>query len=627
VDGAIGGRRRRALLWLVLVLVLVWMAVSALSVGQVALDLRDARTSLVEAESDLRASDFSSAREEFESAAQLADRSSSRLDAGYLQPWRALPVVSENLEAVSALSDATRDVGRAARDLLGVVTTVVSDDRGTDGGGIPIDYLRTLAPPTRHLADQLASSTEQVVGSGHPRLVGAVADARASYLDVATPAVEQVGIGADLTEVMPTFLGDDGPRTYLVGAAALSELRGSGGLLGSYSILTADEGRLDFTDFGDIEDLERDVASPDVAAPSDEYDERYRRLGGLRFWRNANLSTDFPWSAEVLLALWEADDRPPLDGVIVADPITFQRIVERSGAIEVPGVTTLTPDNVLDFVGLEAYAAFEDHVERKQVLGAVATAAFARAFALIEGDDLPAAIDVVSALTRGGNLRVYSRVPEVQAALARAGVAGEIGDDAGEFGAVVVNNVAANKVDVFTDRTIEHHVELLAEGVTAASVSAAFANRAPTEGVPRYVIGPWTESIEAGDNLSAVTFLCGIGCDVVGGPDNATSRGSERGHPATDVRVHVPAGEAREVTFDTRTRGGWEDTDGVAELVVRHRSQPVIAATELRIVVSVPEGFTVTDMPEDAEVRDDEVVWSTDEPPSTLELLYRFAPS
>src|SRR5690606_16939145 len=98
----------------------------------------------------------------------------------------------------------------------------------------------------------------------------------------AGPVVEQAQVGAELTAVLPTFLGGDEPRSYLVGAAALSELRGSGGLLGSFSILTADDGHLSFDDFADIDVIERTSEDPDVAAPDEEYAARYRSLGGLR---------------------------------------------------------------------------------------------------------------------------------------------------------------------------------------------------------------------------------------------------------------------------------------------------------------------------------------------------------
>ena len=52
----------------------------------------------------------------------------------------------------------------------------------------------------------------------------------------------QLHAGSLILDGLPSFLGADGPRRYLFGASNPAELRGTGGLIGAYAILTMDRG-------------------------------------------------------------------------------------------------------------------------------------------------------------------------------------------------------------------------------------------------------------------------------------------------------------------------------------------------------------------------------------------------
>jgi hypothetical protein len=49
---------------------------------------------------------------------------------------------------------------------------------------------------------------------------------------------------AALAEALPRFLGADGERRYFFGASTPSELRGTGGYIGDYSVLTVRDGKI-----------------------------------------------------------------------------------------------------------------------------------------------------------------------------------------------------------------------------------------------------------------------------------------------------------------------------------------------------------------------------------------------
>ena len=84
-----------------------------------------------------------------------------------------------------------------------------------------------------------------------------MASARSDALAELAKLHRQLHAGSLILDRLPSFLGADGPRRYVFGASNPAELRGTGGLIGAYAILTIDHGRLSFSDFRPIQSLPR----------------------------------------------------------------------------------------------------------------------------------------------------------------------------------------------------------------------------------------------------------------------------------------------------------------------------------------------------------------------------------
>lgn len=619
---------RRSILWLLTgllgVAVLTLWAVGAASTAYRAYeDLDAARRDAVQAERQLRDAELAASRRSLDRAIGRAGDASDALSRPYMVPLRGVPLLGPNLRVAQALSDAARDGGTAAHDLLRAASTIISDDREQEVGEISVEYVEELAGPTRRLAELLVATTADIESQPTGNLLGRVSRARDQYLDLAGGVTDQIILAADLLEVLPAFLGADEPRTYLVTAGALSEIRASGGLLGSWSVLVVDEGRFEFSDFFDP-DL-HPVPDEPVPAPSPDYERRYARYDALRQWRNVNLTPDFPAAAEVLMSIWEAGGGDSLDGVIMADAVVFQRLASRAGGIEVSGIGNLQPDEILRFVALEAYDAFEDEDERKRVLGAVATAAFAELFEIIEDRDVPRTVEMLADLGRDGHVLVHARDPVIRQTLLRSGVGGELPETDGESAGVFTNNIAGNKVDWFLQRDIRHRVTLHPDGETTGLVDVRFHNEAPSDGYSRSVLGPWTERAEAGDSVFQVIFSCSLSCEVTESPTGASSGGLERGRPMVDGTLVVRAGETRQLRYRTSSRESWVIEDGLLSVRVQHLVQPTLHGTHLTIEIPVPDGAEPVPMPSgEADVVDGKLTIDLGRVSGNIELLAQF---
>lgn len=604
-------------------LMTIWAVAAVVSALEAHENLEVARESLARAQDGVAAQELELVGDELATTAEHARRAATSLHRPHMVPLRLLPVLGPNAQAATALADGvavTAESGEALASALDAAATATPAP--TAGNELSLGHVHQLASPLRDLSDALIWASAEVEEADSRWLIGPLERARRTFLGATTPLVGGVAVAADVTEVLPVLLGEDEPRRYLVGAASLSELRGSGGLIGSWTVLSADESTLEFDEFADIDDLA--TLQVDAAAPSDEYAQRYGRLGGLREWRNVNLSPDFPSTAEVMLEMWEEQGGAPLDGVILVDAVALATLTEGPDRLEIPGVATVQPEDVLRFVALDAYAAFDDDAERKRALGTVATTAFTSGFARLAEGDLSQRVSLVSDLVEGGHVRVHSRDAAVQRVLASTGADGALAPTDGEMMGVFVNNIAANKVDWFTRRRVEHHVRLLPDGRTEATVTVELHNRAPGTGYPRHVLGPWRPELAAGDNLSYINLLCGRGCQHLPVADSVTDGGEEAGHPVVDVRMLLPAGARRTLTHRTETAGGWWVEDEEIVVPVVHLLQPTLHPTQLGVTLTPPPGWVPADGPPGAELADGDLRYETSGS-GRMELSFRLA--
>jgi hypothetical protein len=607
-------RRRRWLVGaaLVLLVLVLWAAAVGHAVLGASRDLQDAAAHLRGARSHLETAEIAAAVPLLEQGTLEAATAVTKLERWYVRPVLVLPVGGPDLAAATTIATSVRDVAGALEAVTRVGVEVLDGVEAEAADGVTVTEVglvavARIAPLLSALEVTAERSVAEVAAIDPSAVSGQIAEARHDYLDLVGTALPRLSVLADTTAVLPALLGADEPKTYLFAAASLSELRASGGLLGSWTLLRVEGGRLEFGSFAPVDELPVDGAP--WPAPSEEFEQRYGPLGALRAWRNVNLSPDFPASAQVMLAAWRAGDPTPIDGVIVADTVSYKRLAELSGGVDVPGIGRLSPEEALEFVGLEAYDGFEDQDERKRVLGEVATSVFSEVSRVLDGADLLASGRALAALAADGHLRVYVDDPAVQDVVEELGLAASLPATTGESLGAFVNNVAPNKVDFFTSREVTRTITLLPDGRTRARTEVALENTAPTTGYPSYVLGVGDEQgREPGDNRSMVTFTCSTTCTILTAPAGAQPIATERGRPIVDVWVDVPAGERRVVRMTAESEGAWRVDGPRLVLSVEELAQPTIGGVRSTTIVETPAGFEPVDLPAGAVEVDGRIV-------------------
>ncbi len=576
--------------------------------------LLEARTALVQGRDAVVSGDLDTAGLAFARAEASFDEALDTIGNPLTGVASWIPLLGQTPDAVRAAAEAGMlmaraglDVAQAAEDLPGGVGALAPRD-----GTIPLDPLRSLTPALARalaLADRATVLLEEA-----PRWVvpAEVTEPLETFTVEARGARRALAAATATAWALPAFLGADGAKRYFLGAQNPAELRGTGGLIGAYAIMTADQGRIEVGPFLDVE-------LPDVAdvAPLPPPGPDYEALYGSNFRSlpNVNLTPDFPTAATAIERLHEATTGTPVDGTILADPQALSFLLRATGPAVVPATgTTVDADSVVPFVANEAYALLPDDVARKQVLGDVAAEVLNRFLSGGATEDPATAGRAVVEAAAGGHLLLHSADPATQAGLLIAGAAGTLADPEGDFVGVVANNAAGNKIDFYARRSLDYDVVLLEDGSARGRLAVTIANEAPTSDQPAYVIGPHPLLDAApGDNITNVQTYCSTTCRVEGvrldGSQVAVWRRTELGHPVVITGMTIPSGGTGRLEYEWTAADAWSEEGGLIVYRLAVQGQPTIIPSTMQLSVAVPENAAVARTSPEMTIEGDRVVW------------------
>ncbi|MCX6745898.1 MAG: DUF4012 domain-containing protein, partial [Candidatus Parcubacteria bacterium] len=140
------------------------------------------------------------------------------------------------------------------------------------------------------------------------------------------------------------FLGQDSQKRYLLIFQNNSEIRPTGGFIGSYALIDIDQGKIEKIDIpgGGPYDLKAglkvNIKSP---TPLNIMNPRWE-------FQDANWFADLPTSAQKLMWFYEKSSGPSVDGLIFINASFIEKLLQILGPIELPAYNlTITSDNFI----------------------------------------------------------------------------------------------------------------------------------------------------------------------------------------------------------------------------------------------------------------------------------------
>ena len=178
-----------------------------------------------------------------------------------------------------------------------------------------------------------------------------------------------------LLPFIPGFIAQDSKKNYLVLLQNSAELRPTGGFIGSYAILSFENGKL--LDFS-VEDI---YSADGQLQGYVEPPEPIKKAFGNNTWyfRDSNWNPDFSVSAQKAEWFLQKTTNRTVDGVIVINLPAVKYLLEATGPIEIPDYNeAITADNL--FERAEYYSEidfFPGSTQKKDFLGALSREIFA----------------------------------------------------------------------------------------------------------------------------------------------------------------------------------------------------------------------------------------------------------
>jgi Protein of unknown function (DUF4012) len=535
----------------------------------------------------------------------------------------SLPVFGRTIDVAGGLAQAGERLATAGTHLVASIEDLPDglSSLAPTQGALPVENYRRLGAALEDVQTEADAALALVRDTPSSLLAGPVADARFQaerQLHRATDAIESLRLTLD---GLPAFAGAEGERQYFFAAESPAELRGTGGIWGAYSIVTVRDGSFRFSKFRPIQELP-DLDPKLLPPPNPDYERNYDQYGGAGFWRNMNMTPDFPSAARAVLNAYEQYTGERLDGVITADPFALQSLLEVTGPTEVAGLgRQLDADSVVPFTTNEAYIRYRDPVERKAVLGDVAKGVFERFLAMDEHD--VGRIRAIASSVAGGHLKVYTDTDEqLQDGLAIAGVDGAFtAAEPGDVLDVIVNSGSGSKVDYYATRRVSYDVQLGGDGEAIATTQVDIHNDAPSSGLPRYVITPLAKKGKPGDNISLVTISCAHSCELLTAERNGSSigmrYGSELGLPRYEDFFTTPSGSTGTLRIQTKLDDVWEGNSSGGWYRLTYLNQTTVQPTHVTITIHAPAGQRIVWTSEPMDVVGDTATWTGTPGPRT----------
>ena len=557
-------RLKRALLFC-LFLLLLFVAYAGWRAWQVRSDLEASSASAHRLEAALADGDQGTADREL---ARLRDRSASAADRTGGPLWSLLvaaPVLGDDAEAVRTVSHVLDTLSRNGLTPL-VRSSAELDARAfaPHDGSLPVEAISSLAQPVGDSLGAFTAADRRLTEVDTGGLIGPVRRRFEDFARVVRDATGPLATADRAARLLPSMLGAEGDRRYLLIFQNNAEARATGGMPGAMSILEAHQGRIQMTRQAMANDFP-ELDEPVLPLTAEERAVFGGQLGV--FFQDANFTPHFPRSAELMAARWQQQYDERLNGVLSVDPVAMSYLLGAMGPLTVNGIE-LTADNVVDELLNQTYLRHEDPAAQDEFFRDVSRQVFD---SVSSGVGSPQSL--IEALARGareGRLLVHSFDADEQRGLAGTEVAGELTRSATERPQVGVflNDATGSKMSYYLDYHTRVASASCAGGQQRLDGHLSITSKTPPKArlLPAAITGDARYGIPVGSQLLATDVYGPIGGSlgdfVLDGKLLKVATRHYQGRPVVTLALYFDPGQTVDVTWQmTAGEGQTGDTD------------------------------------------------------------------
>lgn len=379
-------------------------------------------------------------------------------------PWLDEPTEVTSLRNILDAGTLMSDLGVNMSEAKTALSTLPKD-------GSLTEYLRSVSvnslEPAAEEISQINAllSTVDLTGTGYEEKF-------AQYQGKLTALGDMLNLWITAKEPLLTALGDAHPQTYLVLLENNDEMRLGGGFIGSFVLVTLNDGHLTQMDFHDVYDYDGQYRKP-LDVPVHEL----RGLTTIWRMRDSNTSPDFVTSAQQAAWFLEEEGGQGVDGVIGMNMSAAQAFLDVTGPLNLASLNKALsaedlPSVLATLVEAKTYGASNP----KAVLGELINAFTEKA-----KDPLLATQLFSSAWseTQNKSISFYHKDPSVQALVQSMGMSGEVPNlntlasedgDPVDYFMPLFSDIGGNKTGRYVKAALAHNTQILEDGSLVVTV-------------------------------------------------------------------------------------------------------------------------------------------------------------
>lgn len=578
-----------------LFLLLVLLVLLALPFRKAPHHAEAARADLEAARTSLTSGDLGAARSDVANARVHADAVQGAVQGIGGDVWSRIPFVGEPVADVRHLGNALDDLTTAAEAAVEALPAVNGDEATLFGNGsVDVETLRTLVGAVDTASTRLDSAQVEL-GAVSDSAIGVgtrLADARDQATDVVSPLASSARRLKPLADALPALFGADDDRTYLLALLNPSEQRFSGGAPLTVVPMDVSEGRLTMGEA-------RDTSDPDLYRVG-----RWQKVEGNPFHNGklristSTFAPDWSVSGEELLRGWERRTGQETDGLVVVDVVALADMLRITGPVEAPTYGELNADNFTQkMVG--DYDAFPDNEARHELNLAIVPVFAERLLAPGQGMEK---IESLRASAQGRHFAMWMRDPDVQAAVADVGIAGELSDTDHDYVAVFNQNTNLSKSDYWQRRTVTSDVRLREDGSAKVRMTISVFNDSPPYANELYGDNRGGSARTRWNGMTLGVFLpdgAEITSATAAGKEQGTGTFDYYGRPYKLFRLTLPPRETREAVLEyVVPAAAVAPGDGTLTYRLDVTPQGLVTPEALRVTVRFPKGYDLGELPD-----------------------------
>jgi hypothetical protein len=429
--------------------------------GKAAIDnfLR-ASAALEENRFDLAASDFKAASAEF----ATAEASLNEMNLAISTIIQVIPQTDKSYDTVLGLITAGGSLADAAAQLATGMeevsnqksTNIITKMRQMSA------YVETALPDVLEAEHALKKVDVNLLPKEYQEAVAELKDK--------TPAIARsMQEFLTFSDTLAILMGEGEKMRYLVTFQNNTELRATGGFVGSFAEMDVLNGEITNVHIpaGGTYDLQGQlsafVASPE---PLSLIDPRWE-------FHDSNWFPDFPSSAKKMLWFYEKAGGPTVDGVLAINASMIPKLLDILGPIEMPDYgLVIDSENflfetqkIVDLDYAQYVSSDSERVEDapKQFIGDLAPVLLER-MKTADSNQLLAIVDVIGTGLSQKDVQMYFTENELQSHIENIGWAGKQKQTSGDYLMVVNTNLGGGKTDSVIDQRIDVTVDIGNDG-------------------------------------------------------------------------------------------------------------------------------------------------------------------